>query len=125
MPWIAILASVGVLVITLLLGHIFHAAVNRIAKVEDDFRKMEELNSRAVAADRAKSQVIICTCTHKVALSQVINLFPYIAFRHMRNWSAVVTIFSYDVIMFLFFLLQFLATVSHEIRTPMNGVLGD
>lgn len=68
MPWTAILASVGILVITLLLGHIFHAAVNRIAKVEDDFRKMEDLKSRAEAADRAKSQVIICTCTHKVHL---------------------------------------------------------
>lgn len=48
----------GVLVITLLLGHIFYAAINRIAKVEDDYRKMRELKGRAEAADVAKSQVL-------------------------------------------------------------------
>ena len=40
-----------------LLGHIFHATVNRIAKVEDDFHEMMELKKRAEAADVAKSQV--------------------------------------------------------------------
>lgn len=65
LPWTAILASVGILVITLLLGHIFHAAVNRIAKVEDDFRKMEDLKSRAEAADRAKSQ-FLATVSHEI-----------------------------------------------------------
>lgn len=41
----------------MLLGHIFYAAINRIAKVEDDYREMRELKARAEAADVAKSQV--------------------------------------------------------------------
>jgi histidine kinase 2/3/4 (cytokinin receptor) len=57
LPWTAINASVGLLVITLLVGHIFYAAISRIAKVEDDYRKMMELKVRAEAADVAKSQV--------------------------------------------------------------------
>lgn len=57
LPWTAINSSLGVLVITLLVGHIFHAAINRIAKVEEDYREMMELKSRAEAADVAKSQV--------------------------------------------------------------------
>jgi hypothetical protein len=48
---------VGLLVIILLVGHIFYAAISRIAKVEDDYRKMMELKVRAEAADVAKSQV--------------------------------------------------------------------
>lgn len=56
-PWTAVSASVGVLVITLLVGHIFHAAISRIAKVEADYCKMMELKVRAEAADVAKSQV--------------------------------------------------------------------
>lgn len=44
--------------IVLLVGYIFHATVNRIAKVEDDYHKMMELKKRAEAADVAKSQVI-------------------------------------------------------------------
>lgn len=44
--------------IALLIGHIFHATVNRIAKVEDDYRKMMELKKQAEDADVAKSQVI-------------------------------------------------------------------
>ncbi|KAH6776182.1 histidine kinase 2 [Perilla frutescens var. hirtella] len=57
-PWQAITASIGVLVITLLLGHIFHAAINQIAKVEHDYREMMELMHRAEAADVAKSQFL-------------------------------------------------------------------
>ncbi|KAG5081799.1 hypothetical protein JHK86_005864 [Glycine max] len=57
LPWTAINASVGVFVITLLLGHIFYAAINRIAKVEADYRQMRELKVRAEAADVAKSQL--------------------------------------------------------------------
>lgn len=53
----AIIASIGVLTITFLLGHIFYAAINRIATVESDFREMMELRNRAEAADVAKSQV--------------------------------------------------------------------
>ncbi|XP_061361128.1 histidine kinase 2 [Gastrolobium bilobum] len=65
LPWTAINASVGVLVITLLLGHIFYAAINRIAKVEDDYRKMRELKVRAEAADVAKSQ-FLATVSHEI-----------------------------------------------------------
>lgn len=43
--------------IALLVGQIFHATVNRIAKVEDDYHEMMELKKRAEAADVAKSQV--------------------------------------------------------------------
>lgn len=57
LPWMAINASVGVLVITLLVGHIFYAAICRIAKVEKDYHRMMELKARAEAADVAKSQV--------------------------------------------------------------------
>ncbi|KAK6918743.1 Signal transduction response regulator, receiver domain [Dillenia turbinata] len=64
-PWTAIIASLGLLVITLLVGHIFHAAINRIAKVEDDYRKMMELKVRAEAADVAKSQ-FLATVSHEI-----------------------------------------------------------
>ncbi|KAF9590394.1 hypothetical protein IFM89_034187 [Coptis chinensis] len=64
-PWIAILASTGFLVITLLVGHIFHAAINRIAKVEGDYREMMELKVRAEAADVAKSQ-FLATVSHEI-----------------------------------------------------------
>lgn len=43
--------------IAFLIGYIFHATMNRIAKVEDDYREMMELKKRAEAADVAKSQV--------------------------------------------------------------------
>ena len=43
--------------IVLLVGHIFHAAINRIEKVEDDYREMRDLKGRAEAADVAKSRV--------------------------------------------------------------------
>ncbi|PIN20373.1 Sensory transduction histidine kinase [Handroanthus impetiginosus] len=64
-PWQAITASFGVLVITLLLGHIFHAAINQIAKVERDYREMMELKHRAEAADVAKSQ-FLATVSHEI-----------------------------------------------------------
>ncbi|KAK6784820.1 hypothetical protein RDI58_018275 [Solanum bulbocastanum] len=57
-PWTAITLSVGVLVITLLIGHIFHAAINRIAEVEGQYQEMMELKHRAEAADIAKSQFL-------------------------------------------------------------------
>lgn len=44
--------------IAYLVGYIFHATVNRIAKVEDDYNKMMELKKKAEAADVAKSQVL-------------------------------------------------------------------
>ncbi|XP_019193391.1 PREDICTED: histidine kinase 2-like isoform X1 [Ipomoea nil] len=64
-PWIAIGASIGVLVITLLVGHIFHAAIARIAKFEHDYQKMMNLKHRAEAADIAKSQ-FLATVSHEI-----------------------------------------------------------
>lgn len=64
-PWLAITTSIGVLVIALLIGHIFHATVNRIAKVEDDYHEMMELKKRAEAADIAKSQ-FLATVSHEI-----------------------------------------------------------
>ncbi|KAF2292395.1 hypothetical protein GH714_021780 [Hevea brasiliensis] len=65
LPWTAINSSVGVLVITLLVGHIFYAAISRIAKVEEDYREMMELKVRAEAADVAKSQ-FLATVSHEI-----------------------------------------------------------
>lgn len=65
LPWMAINASVGVLVITLLVGHIFYAAISRIAKVENDYDEMMKLKSRAEAADVAKSQ-FLATVSHEI-----------------------------------------------------------
>ncbi|XP_023770076.1 histidine kinase 2 [Lactuca sativa] len=64
-PMTAIIASIGVLTITFLLGHIFYAAINRIATVESDFREMMELRNRAEAADVAKSQ-FLATVSHEI-----------------------------------------------------------
>ncbi|KAA8533325.1 hypothetical protein F0562_033142 [Nyssa sinensis] len=64
-PWLAITTSIGILVIALLIGHIFHATVNRIAKVEDEYHEMEELKKRAEAADVAKSQ-FLATVSHEI-----------------------------------------------------------
>ncbi|KAI3452584.1 hypothetical protein Pfo_009248 [Paulownia fortunei] len=64
-PWVAITTSVGILIISLLVGQIFHATVNRIAKVEDDYHKMMELKKRAEAADVAKSQ-FLTTVSHEI-----------------------------------------------------------
>ncbi|GAB2234260.1 hypothetical protein Drorol1_Dr00003506 [Drosera rotundifolia] len=64
-PWLAITTSVGILVIALLIGHIFHATVKRIAKVEDDYQEMMELKKRAEAADIAKSQ-FLATVSHEI-----------------------------------------------------------
>ncbi|OAY34296.1 histidine kinase 3 isoform X1 [Manihot esculenta] len=63
--WLAITTSFGVLVIALLIGHIFHATVNRIAKVEDDYHEMMELKKLAEAADIAKSQ-FLATVSHEI-----------------------------------------------------------
>ncbi|KAL5987955.1 putative histidine kinase 5 [Asimina triloba] len=65
LPWSAITTSAGVLVIAMLVGHIFHAALNRIAEVEDDYREMRELKGRAEAADVAKSQ-FLATVSHEI-----------------------------------------------------------
>ncbi|KAL8258426.1 hypothetical protein R6Q59_030467 [Mikania micrantha] len=66
-PWqiLAISASFGIFVITLLVGHIFHATVNRITKVEDDYNEMSELKKRAEEADVAKSE-FLATVSHEI-----------------------------------------------------------
>ncbi|KAK7319030.1 hypothetical protein RJT34_03739 [Clitoria ternatea] len=64
-PWLAITTSFGILVIFLLIGHIWYATVNRIAKVEDDYEEMMELKRRAEAADVAKSQ-FLATVSHEI-----------------------------------------------------------
>lgn len=64
-PWLAITTSYGILVITLLVAQIFHATMNRITKVEDDFQKMRVLKRRAEAADVAKSQ-FLATVSHEI-----------------------------------------------------------
>ncbi|KMZ68947.1 Histidine kinase 3 [Zostera marina] len=65
LPWLAITTSIGSLVIALLVGYIFHATVNRIAKVEDEYLNMIELKIRAEAADVAKSQ-FLATVSHEI-----------------------------------------------------------
>lgn len=62
---LAISTSIGSFVITLLVGHIFHATVNRIAKVEHDYQVMSKLKKRAVEADVAKSQ-FLATVSHEI-----------------------------------------------------------
>ncbi|CAL0329711.1 unnamed protein product [Lupinus luteus] len=64
-PWLSITTSIGVLFIALLVGHIFYATVNRIAKVVDDYCEMRELKKRAEAADVAKSQ-FLATVSHEI-----------------------------------------------------------
>ena len=61
--------------IALLIGYIFHATVNRIAKVEDDYREMMELKKRAEAADVAKSQVALLILIIYIWLERVGLLF--------------------------------------------------
>lgn len=64
-PWLSITTSIGILVIALLVAYIFHATVNRIMKVEEDFHKMEQLKKKAEAADIAKSQ-FLATVSHEI-----------------------------------------------------------
>ncbi|KAK3435585.1 hypothetical protein EUGRSUZ_C00012 [Eucalyptus grandis] len=52
-------------VIASLVGYIFQATMNRIAKVEDDYHKMMELKKQAEAADVAKSQ-FLATVSHEI-----------------------------------------------------------
>lgn len=64
-PWVAITTSVGVLIISLLVGQIIHATVNRIDKVEYDYHQMSSLKKLAEAADVAKSQ-FLATVSHEI-----------------------------------------------------------
>ncbi|KAJ0110617.1 hypothetical protein Patl1_01860 [Pistacia atlantica] len=65
LPWTAINASVGLLIITCLVSHIFNAAISRITQVEKDYLEMMELKARAEAADVAKSQ-FLATVSHEI-----------------------------------------------------------
>ncbi|CAN8270620.1 unnamed protein product [Cochlearia groenlandica] len=69
-PWLAIMPSALVLVITFLVGYIFYEALNQIATVEDDCQKMRELKARAEAADLAKSQ-FLATVSHEIRTPMV------------------------------------------------------
>ncbi|KAG9144595.1 hypothetical protein Leryth_010805 [Lithospermum erythrorhizon] len=64
-PWPAIIASIGILTITMLVGYIIHATINRMVKFEDDYEKMTILKKRAEAADVAKSQ-FLATVSHEI-----------------------------------------------------------
>ncbi|XP_068658611.1 probable histidine kinase 4 [Aristolochia californica] len=64
-PWSTITTSVGIFVIAVLVGYITYAAVTHIAKVEDAFRKMEELKVRAEDAGVAKSE-FLATVSHEI-----------------------------------------------------------
>ncbi|CAM8876370.1 unnamed protein product [Rhodiola kirilowii] len=64
-PWMEITWSVGMLVIALLVGQIFYATVNRIAKVEHEYVTMINLKLQAEAADVAKSQ-FLATVSHEI-----------------------------------------------------------
>ncbi|PIA63725.1 hypothetical protein AQUCO_00201220v1 [Aquilegia coerulea] len=64
-PWMAINSSIGFFVIFLLVGYIFYGAGIHIVKIEEDFRKMQELKVRAEAADIAKSQ-FLATVSHEI-----------------------------------------------------------
>ncbi|XP_047306810.1 histidine kinase 2 [Impatiens glandulifera] len=64
-PWTAIMASMGVFVIVLLIGHILHAAINRIAQVEEDCAIMMKLKHLAEVAHVAKSQ-FLATVSHEI-----------------------------------------------------------
>ncbi|XP_038707678.1 histidine kinase 2-like isoform X1 [Tripterygium wilfordii] len=65
LPWIAISSSSGLLAIILLVAEIFFAAINRIAQMEENCRKMMELKVRAESADVAKSQ-FLATVSHEI-----------------------------------------------------------
>ncbi|CAH8368959.1 unnamed protein product [Eruca vesicaria subsp. sativa] len=69
-PWLAIMPPGFALVITFLLGYIFNEAINRIATVEEDIRKVRELKARAEAADVAKSQ-FLATVSHEIRTPMV------------------------------------------------------
>ncbi|KAF8113214.1 hypothetical protein N665_0054s0029 [Sinapis alba] len=56
-PWTAIISPALVLILTFLVGYVFHDAISRIAIIEEDFHMMMVLKVRAEAADVAKSQV--------------------------------------------------------------------
>ncbi|CAL1392554.1 unnamed protein product [Linum trigynum] len=56
--WSAIITTGLFWMVGILIGYIFYGAGNHIVKVEDEFNEMEELKSRAEAADIAKSQFL-------------------------------------------------------------------
>lgn len=64
-PWSAVSTSYGTFVIGVLVGYILYAASIHIAKVQQDFQKMQELKVEAEAADVAKSQ-FLATVSHEI-----------------------------------------------------------
>lgn len=56
-PWTAVTTSIGTFVIAFLIGHMLHASMSRIDKVEENCRIFQELKMRADDAVIAKSQV--------------------------------------------------------------------
>ena len=56
-PWTALTTSIGIFVIAFLVGHMLHASMNRIDKVEENCRIFQTLKMRADEAFIAKSQV--------------------------------------------------------------------
>ncbi|GMH26276.1 hypothetical protein Nepgr_028119 [Nepenthes gracilis] len=63
--WTALTTSFLFFIIGLLIGYILYTAVTHIVKVEDDFNKMQELKTKAEAADVAKSQ-FLATVSHEI-----------------------------------------------------------
>lgn len=64
-PWTAISTSIGIFVIAFLVGHMLHASMNRIDKVEENCRIFQELKMRADDAVIAKSQ-FLATVSHEI-----------------------------------------------------------
>ncbi|CAI0383549.1 unnamed protein product [Linum tenue] len=64
-PTSAIDSSTVILAIVLLVSYICNAAINKIEKVEEEFREMTQLKVRAEAADVAKSQ-FLATVSHEI-----------------------------------------------------------
>lgn len=94
LPWMAINASAGVLVITFLVGHIFYAAISRIAKVEADYRMMVELKARAEAADVAKSQVHIFIYSFGCTVGWLISIISNLVFLQVQHFFVEILDFT-------------------------------
>lgn len=63
--WTAVTTAGLISMICILVGYVIYSAAVHIVKVEDDFHEMEELKSRAEAADVAKSQ-FLATVSHEI-----------------------------------------------------------
>ncbi|XVF24722.1 hypothetical protein REPUB_Repub13aG0151700 [Reevesia pubescens] len=97
--WTTINAPVGVIVITLLVGHIFHEVMYRIAKVENDYREMIELNACAEAADIAKSQ-FLAAVFHEIRtpINGVLIMLKMLMNDKEMNVYIIKQWFQYDIV---------------------------